>query len=187
MAFRQSISIRSLKPNVTREDALRHFSGTFPWANWFHGPVQSIADLYIPFRLFAVKVVNRGREESHIFGVDAAQGVLDPYEFQTPPAPADLISLDTRNVLPASLDPREAKALLLAKIQRLVFARGFFRLRDARFDAVEIPGQICVPYWVCFRGVEVQLRVSVLDAVRRRPEGAKVRRLIEEWLRSNSC
>jgi hypothetical protein len=26
------------------------------------------------------------------------------------------------------------------------------------------------------------VRISVIDAVRRRPEGAKVRRLVEEWL-----
>ncbi len=176
-------TIRSLKPNVTREDALRHFTGTFQVSNWFHGPVRSIADLYIPFQLFEVRVNNRGREESHIFGIDAAQGVLDPYEFQAPPAPADLISMETRNVLPASLDRAEAKARLLAQVRRLVFARGFFRLRDVQFDAVEIPGQICVPYWVCFRGADGQVRVSVLDAVRRRAEGAKVRHLIEEWLR----
>jgi len=176
--------ILSLKPNVTREDALRHFTGTLNPANWFHGPVRSIAELYIPFRLFEVKVVNGAREERHVFGVDAAQGVLDPYQFPNRPTDADLISLQTRNVLAASLDSNEAKARLLAKVRRLVFARGFFRLRDVRFDAVEIPGQICVPYWVGFREANGEVRVSVLDAVRRRAEGAKVRRLIEDWLRS---
>jgi hypothetical protein len=177
--------IRSLKPNVTRDDARQHFTGgTFTAANWFHGPVRTIGELYIPFRLFEVKVVNGPREERHIFGLDAVQGVLDLYEFPVLPGEADLIGLETRNVLPAPLDQNEAKTRILEKIRRLVFARGFFRLRDVRFDAVEIPGQVCVPYWVCFRGAEGQVRVSVLDAVRRRAEGAKVRRLIEDWLRS---
>jgi len=178
------IRILSLKPNVTREDALKHFTGTLNPAKWFHGPVRSIAELYIPFRLFEVKVVNRAREESHIFGVDATQGVLDPYQFPVRPADADLMSLQTRNVLPAALDANEAKARLLAKVRRLVFARGFFRLRDVRFDAIEIPEPICVPYWVGFRGIEGRVRISVLDAVRRRAEGAKARRLIEDWLHS---
>jgi len=57
-------------------------------------------------------------------------------------------------------------------------------MRDVRFEAVEIPGEICIPYWVGFRGNDGQVRVSVLDAVRRRPEGAKVRQMVEDWLRS---
>jgi len=179
------ISIRTLKPNVTRDEAQRHFTGgTFNAADWFHGPVQSIGELYIPFRLFSVKLVNSGREESHIFGLDAAQGVLDLYEFPTPPDPADMLSLQTRNILPVALDPQQAQEIVLAKVRRLVFSRGFFRMRDVRFEATQIPGEICIPYWVCFRGTDGRVRIAVLDAIRRRVEGAKVRRLIEEWLRS---
>lgn len=178
--------ILSLRPNVTRDQAIYHFTGTWRAVNWFHGPVQSVAELYIPFRLFEVKVVNRGVEERHIFGLDAVKGELDPYEFPAVPSAAELIACDSRNVLPVLLDSTETRTSLLEKIRRLVFARGFFRLREARFDAVEIPGQICVPYWVCFRGVDGQVRLSVLDAVRRRVEGAKVRRLVESWLRSEA-
>ncbi|MBI3477574.1 MAG: hypothetical protein HY010_17720 [Acidobacteria bacterium] len=177
--------IRSLKANVTRAEALRHFTGgTFRLSDWFRGPVRSIAELYIPFRLFHVKVVNSGREDSNIFGLDAAQGVMDLYQFPGQPAPEDLLFLQTRNVIPATLASDVAQERLLAKVRRLVFTRGFFRMRDVRFEAVEIPGEICIPYWVAFRGRDGQVRVSVLDAVRRRPEGAKVRQLVENWLRS---
>src|SRR5215470_2099944 len=102
--------ILSLKPNVTREDALRHFTGvTLNPANWFHGPVRSIAELYIPFSLFEVKVANRGREERHVFGIDAAQGVLDPYQFPSIPGPEDLMSIETRNLLPAVIEAGQLK------------------------------------------------------------------------------
>jgi hypothetical protein len=60
----------------------------------------------------------------------------------------------------------------------------FTRVRDLTIEATSLPGEICVSYWVCFRGPDDRLQLRVLDAVRR-PEGAKVRRLIEEWLRSD--
>ncbi|HUM06029.1 MAG TPA: hypothetical protein VLT90_11260 [Terriglobales bacterium] len=176
-------AIRSLRANVTREEALRHFTGgTLPIASWFRSPVQSIAELYIPFRLFKVKFVNGGREESHIFGLDAVHGVMDLYEFSGPPGAQEVTSLESRNVLPVALGSLEARERVLAKVRKLVFSRGFFRMRDVRFEAEQIPGEICVPYWVCFRGKDKQLRLAVMDAVRRRAEGAKVRRMIEDWL-----
>lgn len=178
-------TIRSLRPNVSRSEAEKYFTGgTFSLARMFHGPVASIADLYIPFRLFQVKVVSASREQGHVFGVDTVRGTLDPYEFSAAPREDEITLLETRNVLPTTLHADEARTQVLEKVRRLVFSRGFFRLRDVRFEAVEIPGEICVPYWMGFRGQDGQVRISVLDAVRRRAEGAKVRRLIEQWLQS---
>lgn len=178
-------AIRSLKANVSRSEAEQHFTGgTFSLARMFRDPARSIADLYIPFRLFQVKIVTGAREQSHIFGLEAVQGILDLYEFPALPGAESVMSLETRNVLQTRLSADQAKEEVLAKVRRLVFSRGFFRLRDLRFEAVEVPGEICIPYWVCFRGDDGQVRISVLDAVRRRPEGAKVRRLVEQWLQS---
>jgi len=178
-------AIRSLKPNVSREAATQHFTGgTFRPADWFRGPVHAIGELYIPFRLFEVTIRNRGKADRGIFGLDAAQGVLDPYQFPAAPLPEDLIFLQTRNVLPSVLSTEEARERLLGKVRRLVFSRGFFRMREVEFEAVQIPGEVCIPYWVGFRGHDGEVRVSVLDAVRRRPEGAKVRQMVEAWLRS---
>jgi hypothetical protein len=178
--------IRSLKPNVTREEAIRNFSGGIvnSAANWIRGPVHSIAELYIPFRLFQVKIRSAGREQNQTFGMDAVAGVMDLYQL---PALADdrqFLALETRNVLPAALDPFEAEERLIAKVRRMVFSQGFFRVRDLKIEVVPEEGEICVPYWICFRGSQDTLRLAVLDAVRRRPEGAKVRRLVENWLRS---
>jgi len=179
-------TIQSLKPNVTRSEALQHYTGgTFRISDWFHGSVCSIAELYIPFHLFQVTIRNSGKVDRGIFGVDAVQGVMDLYQFPSPPAPEVLLVIQSRNVLPSTLALTEARERLISKIRRLVFTRGFFRMRDVEFDAAGIPGEVCIPYWVAFRGTDGRVRVSVLDAVRRRPEGAKVRQLVERWLQTH--
>jgi len=180
--------IRSLKPNVTREQAIRHFTeGAVNRAgDLLRGSVRSVAELYIPYRLFQVKIFSGGREESQIFALDAVRGVLDLYQLPALTADDELLTLETRNVLPAGLDASQAEERLIAKVRRLIFTRGFFRLRDLKIEAIPLPGEICVPYWVCFRGSRNTVHLTVLDAVRRRPEGAKVRRLVEEWLRSDA-
>jgi hypothetical protein len=184
----QAKRIRSLKPNVGREQAIRHFTGGALnlAANLTQGRVRSIAELYIPYRTFRVRITNTGREQSRILALDAVQGVLDLFEFPAFPAESELLTLETRNVLPSSLDDVELRDRIIAKARRIVFAQGFFKLRDLQIDADVVPGDYCVPYWVCFRGASGIAHLAVLDAVRRKREGAKVRHLIEEWLRSHA-
>jgi hypothetical protein len=181
----QAKKIRSLKPNVGREQAIRYFSGGALnlAANLIQGRVRSIAELYIPYRTFRVRITNTGREQSRILALDAVQGVLDLFEFPALPAESELLTLETRNVLPSSLDDVELRDRIIAKARRIVFAQGFFKLGDLQIDADLLPGDYCVPYWVCFRGTSGIAHLAVLDAVRRKREGAKVRHMIEEWLR----
>jgi hypothetical protein len=193
--IREGIStrIRSLKANVTREDAIRYFTAGV--ANrameLIRGPVRSLAELYIPFRLFEVKIFSAGREQNQTLALDAVRGVLDLYQFPAADAEQEFLWLETRNVLPVVADESQSeeqlKHRLIEKLRRMIYTRGFFRVRDLKIEAVPIPSEICVPYWVCFRGSSDQVHLAVLDAVRRRPEGAKVRRLIEEWLRSETA
>lgn len=180
--------IRSLKPNVTREQAIRHFTEGVVnrAADLLRGRVRAVAELYIPYRLYRVKVFSAGREQSQIFALEAVRGMLDLYQFPASPAEPDLLTLETRNVVPPGLDGAEAEERMIGKVRRMIFTRGFFRVRDLRIEASALPGDICVPYWVCFRGSGDRVHLAVLDAVRRRPEGAKVRRLVEEWLRSDA-
>lgn len=178
--------VRSLKPNVTEEEALRHFtSGALNRAaDLIRGPVQSIAEFYIPYRLYQVSISNAGNIARQVFALEARQGTLDLYQFSTVPAPGELLSVESRNVLPPLLDDSQLRERVLAKVRRLIFSRGFFRLRDVQLEAVPIAGEICVPYWVCFRGRNNRAHLAILDAVRRQAEGAKARHLLEEWLRS---
>jgi hypothetical protein len=102
----QPKSVRALKPNVSRDEALRHFTAGAPnfAANLTRGPVRSIADLYIPYRIFRVAITSAGHEQSQAFALDSVHGTLDLFEFPSLPPAHDLVSVTTRNALPISLD-----------------------------------------------------------------------------------
>jgi hypothetical protein len=181
--------IQTLRPNVTREEAIRHFSQGLVngAAALIRGPVRSLAELYIPYRPYRVKISSAGREQTQTFALDAVHGTLDLYQLPALTAGEQFLALETRNAIPAGLDAKQAAERLVAKVRRMVFTRGFFRVRDLKIQATPLSGEIYVPYWVCFRGSNEQVHLAVMDAVRRRPEGAKVRRMVEEWLRSDAA
>jgi RimJ/RimL family protein N-acetyltransferase len=46
------------------------------------GPLRSVADFYIPFRIFDVEINNAGKKDRRIFGLDAVEvgySVFEPY------------------------------------------------------------------------------------------------------------
>jgi hypothetical protein len=181
--------IRSLKPNVTRDEAIRQFSPRGPSAlirNAAFGPLRSVAELYIPFHLFRVQIVNRGITEERLVALDAVNGTLDLYQFEHLPPESETVPVETRNCPAADLPDATAVELVTAKLRRILYSRGFFRMRSLQITAVSLAVEIHIPYWLGFRGSESRARVSVIDAVRRRPEGAKVRRLVETWLTTNN-
>jgi hypothetical protein len=177
--------IRSLMPNVTREQAIRQFLSRGPVALFrqaAYGPLRSVAELYIPFRLFRAQVSNHGQTEERLVALDAVSGTLDLFQFDHVPTDAETMFLETRNCPPALLSDPAAVALVIMKLRRLLYSRGFFRLRNFEVDATSLSAEIHVPYWLGFRGAGARAHVLVIDAVRRRLEGAKVRRLVEAWL-----
>lgn len=178
--------IRSLRPNVTREEATEQFSSGLMdiLHTTMSGPLKSVADFYVPFQLFQVEIINGGKRDLRLFGQDAVNGSLDLYQFEQLPNGRDVICLETRNCSQPLLDEIEAKKIVIAKVQRLLFSTGFFRLRDLKISAEPVAGEIYVPYWVGFRGRGTQVRFVVMDAVRRKIEGAKVRQLLRAWLTS---
>jgi len=183
---RVGTKIRSLKANVSREDAIRFFTsgiGGLTAAFW-KGRARSLAELYLPYRIYQVRMRNRGREEATFYAIDAVEGTLDLFEF--PQLPDELVTLETRNALPCRTVPERSRELLMNKVRRVVFSRGFIRLKNLELEATAIPGEVYVPYWVCFRGGDQIAKLAILDAVRRKPEGAKVRHLVEEWLKASS-
>lgn len=180
-------SIRSLKANVTQEEAIAQFSARGPWnllGEVLFGPLRSVAQFYIPFQLFEVEIRNGGRLACSILGIDAVSGSLNPYSFPALPADDEIVVLETRNCPPARLEPAQANQLVVTKVERLLFTTGFFRLRDLHIRARPVAGEIHIPYWVGFRGAGQRARWVVLDAVRRKKEGAKVGHLLASWLAS---
>ncbi|MBS1840363.1 MAG: hypothetical protein JSS69_13985 [Acidobacteria bacterium] len=177
--------IRSLKPNVTQDEALRTFRATgFSSLLWRMrtGPLQRIAEAYVPFRLYRVRYAMNRERVQRIFAMDAVDGSLDLFEFRTIPEEGQFVTVESRNCLPGLLDEVKARQVLRDKVLRIVFQQGFFKLRDASLEIEAMPAEIYLPYWLGFYGASNSLRCRVMDAVRRRIEGAKASTFFEQWL-----
>ena len=68
--------IRSLRPNVSREEATDYFSSGLAdiLRTTVSGPLKSVADFYIPFRLFQVEILNGGKRDQRVFGLERSTG-----------------------------------------------------------------------------------------------------------------
>jgi len=178
--------IRSLRANVTREEATEHFSS---------GHVR------LPARIDVRSTALRGgflhsfpalpdrdpqqwqTRLAHIWS-GRGQRIARPLHLRTTAGEREVFYLETRNCTGPLLGEEEAIKLVTGKVQRLLFSTGFFRVRDLHINAEPVAGEIYIPYWVGFRGRGPRARLTVIDAVRRKPEGAKVRQLLRTWLTS---
>ena len=178
-------AIRALKPNVTQEEAVRFFrSGVFSAVYWKfrRGPLQRIADAYVPFWIYQVRYEIAGARKTRFFALDAVHGELDLFEFPRVPADEELVTIETRNQLVPRLHPDAAEHLLRTKVLRVLFQQGFFKLRALKVEIERMPNEIHLPYWLAFYGSNGAAKCRVMDAVRRRIEGGKASSFFEEWL-----
>jgi hypothetical protein len=174
--------IHALKPNVTQEEALRAFSGAGVSALYWRmrsGPLRRIADAFVPYYLYRVKYAGA---PARLFAIDAVDGSLDLFEFPRIPAERELLALDGRNRLQATLTEERAAELLRDKVLRVIFQQGFFKIRDARLEITRVPCELHLPYWLGFHERDGLVHCRVMDAVRRRMEGAKASAFFEQWL-----
>jgi hypothetical protein len=195
-----------LRPNVTQEEAMRVFrSGVLRAAYWRmrSGPMQRIADAYVPFWIYRVRYQAGGATKTHFFGMDAVYGTLDLFEFPRIPDESDLLEKQTRNRLEPRLAEAEASELLRTKVLRVLFQQGFFKLRGFTLEIERVGiardkanaggagveasaagrySELYLPYWLAFYGHQQTAKCRVLDAVRRRIEGAKASSFFQEWL-----
>ena len=65
---------------------------------------------------------------------------------------------------------------------RVIFHQGFFKMRDATIKFSRQPELLYLPYWLGFYAAGDIVRCRVMDAVRRRIEGAKASAFFEQWL-----
>jgi hypothetical protein len=177
--------IRTLKPNVTQEEAVRTFSALgFSALYWRMriGRLQKIAGAYVPFRFYRVRYDLGRTPHMRLFALDAVDGSLDLFEFPHIPEERELLPVDGRNRLAPALPEDRGVELLREKVLRIVFQQGFFKLRQLRLDITREPSEIYLPYWLGFYGGGETVRCRVMDAVRRRIEGAKASAFFEQWL-----
>jgi hypothetical protein len=177
-------TVQSLRPAVARDEAVRALGGGLPGAarRLALGPLRSIADVYVPLDVFRVTVTRGARRETDLLGIDVVTGALDLYRFDRVPDGADVVSLATANALDRTLSEAAAIDRLHLRVARSLFQRtGFFGARPGSVSIDERAAEIHVPYWVGFfggGGAQDEARIAVMDAVRRRLEGSKARRLV---------
>ena len=184
LSRRVSASIQTLKPAVSQSAALQKFSTIGPAAllrTLRLGPLQRIAEVYVPFHLYRVDYTLGREHQSRLFAIDAVEGSLDLFEFPAVPKSSDLVQVETRNALPTNLKDERAQELLREKTLRIIFQHGFFKLRDANLTIERVPLDLHLAYWLAFYGKD-NARCRVLDATRNRIEGAKASALFESWL-----
>jgi hypothetical protein len=173
-------TIRTLLPRISHDEAIAALGRGV--TRFLRGPLQRVAEVYLPFRFFEVDVVNRGRRSTTCYAADAVTGALDLFEFEGLPADHEVTKVSSANYVPFLTDEARALELIEAKVERAVFQAGFFRVRDLQVRAFRLPVDIHVPYWLGFFGSGEDASLKVLDAVRRQIEGAKARALFEDWL-----
>jgi hypothetical protein len=181
----ETMAIKSLKPNASRDDAIRAFSsGGFANKLWQmrNGPLRRIADAYVPCWLYQTRYELGGTLQTCWFALDAVDGSLDLLEFPWLPGAQELFSIETRNFLRPSLTEARAEELIREKVLRVMFQQGFFKLRGRSLTFVREPVELHVPYWLGFHEKRGAIRCRVMGAVRRRMEGAKACAFFEEWL-----
>jgi hypothetical protein len=176
--------VLALRRNVTQEDALRAFSCGFSARMWRTrcGALRRIAEAYVPYWTYRVQYNMAGAAQTRFFALDAVNGSLDLFEFPQLPQSDKLFATATRNYLPAQLAAVRAEELLREKALRVIFLQGFFKLRGGNIQITREGAEFHVPYWLGFYGDTHAVKCRVLDAVRRRVEGAKATAFFEQWL-----
>jgi hypothetical protein len=176
--------IATLRSKITPEQAVQRFTRGAAGLSrcMLLGPLRSIADVYVPFRLYSIHINDDAQSQTSIVGLDAITGALDLYWFTAKPSEQDITHVHTSNHMPITLDNLVAQQVVESRVQRLVFQRrGFFGVRQLK-ARVECAGAVHVPYWIALFGRTEKARLVVMDAVGGALEGAKVRRLIYDWL-----
>jgi hypothetical protein len=175
-------TFRSLTPKVTREQATDAFRPNALRLRLGAAPLRSVADVYVPYHLFQVEIAESRRQQISFVAVDALRGMLDPYQFDRSIEDTDLVTIDSRNRLPVRLDVEAASRVVLDAVRRILFQTGAYRIRTPRISLTHQSLALHVPYYLGFYGRGPMATLRVLDAVRRRFEGAKARALFEAWL-----
>jgi hypothetical protein len=179
-------SIRTLRPRVTRDQAVDAFSrGVVGVVRRLAlGPLRSIADIYVPFRLYRVTIGHAARRQILVVGLESVAGILDLYRFDNVPEASEIAEVCTGNRVDAAISDAAARDRLAARIKRMTYQRvGFLAAGRFQLEIEPLDTLLHVPYWAGFFGRGDAASLVVMDAVRRQIEGAKAGRLIGDWLR----
>ncbi|HEY9432187.1 MAG TPA: hypothetical protein VI260_12060, partial [Blastocatellia bacterium] len=170
--------ITSIKPNISRAQAVAKFCGRFNALR--RGRPRIVTDFYIPYRFFRM-TWSDGRSSNDAFiAADAGAGKLDLIQFDRLPEEGDRTTVETAMVAAERVNEEEAYRLVRESMMRLIFMKGFFKLRRASVE-IELATSLHIPYWVGVYERNDRAHLEIINALRGRFEGAKLREMVVEW------
>jgi hypothetical protein len=182
--------INSYQSRLARNQAAACLDGVAPFGlgrfirHAWTGPLRSLADVYVPFRLYSVEVKNGRRSSRHLIAVDCVDGTLDPCRFERVPDDSEIVRIETRNVMAPKLEEITTREMASQHIRREAYRRGFLSVTPIQVR-VELPVlEFYLPFWIGFFGHREDARLKVLDALNHRFHGAKARAFFESWILS---
>jgi len=185
MVAEEATLVAAMRARVDRDEAVAAFASGVRGGvrRLMRGPLRSVAQIHLPFRLHEV-AIRRGRQnERMVIGIDAVAGILDLYRFDAAGPSQAVVRVRTRNHVVPRLAPSAARDIVASRVQRMMYQRvGFLAIGACRLDVQAVGEVLYVPYWIGFFGRRETASLVVMDAVRRQMEGVKVRRLVEQWI-----
>jgi hypothetical protein len=172
------VLITTVKPNIPREQAVAKFRGSL--SQFRHGRLRLAVDFYIPYHIFRLSWGGARKKSATFLAADAVTGALDLIEFDRLPAEREQLRVDTQRVVEARIADEEGYCLAREKMTRLVFREGFFKLTRMNSE-VELAASLHIPYWVGVYEREGRAHLEIINALRGRFEGAKLREIVAEW------
>ena len=170
--------ITSIKSNISREQAVAKFCGRFNTLR--HGRPRIVTDFYIPYHFFRT-TWNDGRSSTDtLIAADAVTGKLDLMQFDLPPEDVGRTTVETAMVAEERVNEEEAYRLVRESMTRSIFMKGFFKLGRKSVE-IELATSLHVPYWVGVYERNDRARLEIINALRGRFEGAKLREMVAEW------
>jgi hypothetical protein len=182
--------INSYRSRLTRNQAAACLDGATPFGlgrfirHAWTGPMRSLADVYVSFRLYSVEVKSRKHNSRHLIAVDCVTGTLDPCRFDRVPSDSEIIRIETRNALGPKLEETTTREIASQHIRREIYRTGFLSVTPIQLR-VELPAlEFYLPFWIGFFGHGEIARLRVLDALSHRLHGAKARAFFKAWMLS---
>jgi hypothetical protein len=178
------VIITSIKPDITREQAVAKFRGAFSQLR--HGRLRIAADFYVPYRFFQMSWNTGRRKTDTILAADAVTGKFDLIEFDRLPGELERMSVDTSMFAEERINEEEAYRLVGERMMRLVFMKGFFKLSRVNVE-INLAASLHLPYWVGVYERQGRARLEIINALQGRFEGAKLREIVAEWFQTQQA
>ncbi len=141
------------------------------------GRLRAVIGIHLPYHLFQVSTADN---DAVLLAIDAVSGEMDLYRFDEMPAITDHAPAVERRI-PVALSVEVARRRLSDRTLRMIFLKGFFRLRHPKIDCVYV-GEILLPYWIGLFERRDRVKLEVIDACRGQFEGEKVREVVRQSL-----